>query len=149
MRSYEYHHIIGFEETNLTGNVYYANHIRWQGRCRELFLKDNASEIIDDLKNGLLLITTRVSCEYYSELYAFNAIILRMQAGAISQNRVTMLFDYICINENDEEQLMAKGEQQIACMREQNGHVSPTPIPPASNSKFIAFQFNFHPFWLN
>jgi len=131
MRSYEYRHVIGFEDTNLVGNVYYANHVRWQGRCREMFLKDNAPEIIEDLNHGLLLITTRVSCEYYSELYAFNEVIIRMQAGAVSQNRITMLFDYVCANEHGEEQLMAKGEQQIACMREQDDHVAPTPIPPA------------------
>ena len=34
MRAYEYRHVVGFEETNLIGNVYYANHVRWQGRCR-------------------------------------------------------------------------------------------------------------------
>ena len=39
MRTFEYRHVIGFEETNLVGNVYYANHVRWQGRCRELVLR--------------------------------------------------------------------------------------------------------------
>ena len=31
---YEYRHIVSFEETNLVGNVYYVNYLRWQGRCR-------------------------------------------------------------------------------------------------------------------
>ena len=31
---YEYRHVVGFEETNLVGNVYYVNYVRWQGRCR-------------------------------------------------------------------------------------------------------------------
>ena len=35
---YEYPHMVGFEETNLVGNVYYVNYLRWQGRCREMFL---------------------------------------------------------------------------------------------------------------
>ena len=39
MRAFEYRHLVGFEETNLVGNVYYANHVRWQGRCREMFLR--------------------------------------------------------------------------------------------------------------
>ena len=42
MKAYEYHHIVSFQETNLVGNVYYANYVQWQGRCREMFLKDNA-----------------------------------------------------------------------------------------------------------
>ena len=31
MPTYELRHIVGFEETNLVGNVYYVNHLRWQG----------------------------------------------------------------------------------------------------------------------
>jgi hypothetical protein len=42
MRAYEYRHVVSFEETNLVGNVYYVNHIRWQGLCREMFLRDYA-----------------------------------------------------------------------------------------------------------
>ena len=38
-RYYEYRHLVTFQETNLVGNVYYANHISWQGRVRELFLR--------------------------------------------------------------------------------------------------------------
>ena len=30
---YEYRHLVGFEETDLVGNVYYVNYVRWQGRC--------------------------------------------------------------------------------------------------------------------
>ena len=39
---YEIRHTVGFEETNLVGNVYYVNYLRWQGRCREMFLRDHA-----------------------------------------------------------------------------------------------------------
>ncbi|HVR11545.1 MAG TPA: acyl-CoA thioesterase, partial [Thermoanaerobaculia bacterium] len=42
MRYFEYRHLVGFEETNLVGNVYYVNHLRWQGRCREMFLLEHA-----------------------------------------------------------------------------------------------------------
>jgi enediyne biosynthesis thioesterase len=34
MLSYEMRYVVGFEETNVVGNVYYAHHVRWQGRCR-------------------------------------------------------------------------------------------------------------------
>ena len=46
MRAYEYRHVVGFEETNLIGNVYYVNHVRWQGRCREMFLRDHAQVLL-------------------------------------------------------------------------------------------------------
>jgi len=94
MRAYEYRHVVGFEETNLIGNVYYANHVRWQGRCREMFLRDRAPEVIEALKYGLVLVTTRVSCEFMAELVAFDEIILRMRLGELAQNRITMKFEY-------------------------------------------------------
>ena len=43
---FEYLHTVGFEETNLVGNVYYVNYLRWQGRCRELFLVGPVCPII-------------------------------------------------------------------------------------------------------
>ena len=94
MRAYEYRHIVGFEETNLIGNVYYANHVRWQGRCREMFLRDRAPDVIEAIKHGLALVTTRVSCEFMAELVAFDEVVLRMRLGELGQNRITMKFEY-------------------------------------------------------
>jgi enediyne biosynthesis thioesterase len=130
MKAYEYHHIVSFEETNLVGNVYYANYVRWQGRCREMFLRDNAPEIIQELSQGLALVTVRVSCDYLSELFAFDEVIIRMRLGEIKQNRITMLFEYWRVTDGGEE-LIAKGEQQAACMRRQGEQTVPTPIPPS------------------
>ncbi len=130
MRTYEYTHIVGFEETNLVGNVYYANHVRWQGRCRELFLRDHAPEILDELRNGLYLVTVRVSCEYFNELFALDKVIIKMTVGDITQSRITMLFEYIR-PEPHGEILIARGEQQIACMHKIDNGMSPAKIPPS------------------
>ena len=124
MRAYEYRHVVGFEETNLIGNVYYANHVRWQGRCREMFLRDRAPEVIEALKFGLVLVTTRVSCEFMAELFAFDEITLRMRLGELAQNRITMNFEYW-----RGEELVARGEQQVACMQREGKQVVPVPVP--------------------
>ena len=124
MRAHEYRHVVGFEETNLTGNVYHANHVRWQGRCREMFLRDRAPEVIEALKHGLVLVTTRVSCEFMAELFAFDEIALRMRLGELVQNRITMNFEYW-----RGEELVARGEQQVACMQREGKQVVPVPVP--------------------
>ena len=129
-RAYEYRHIVGFEETNLVGNVYYTNHLSWQGRVREMFLRDHAPDVLAELSRGLALATLRVSCEYFSELHAFDEVIIRMRLGELLQNRITMLFEYSCIK-NGREELMAKGEQQIACLRRDGDNLVPTPVPPS------------------
>lgn len=130
-RYFDYRHVVGFEETNLVGNVYYVNHLRWQGRCREMFLREHCPEVLDDLRHDLALVTTRCGCQYFNELLPFDEIAVRMRLAEIVQNRVTMRFDYVRFGEGGEEEIVARGEQQIACMRrDATGAVVPTPVPP-------------------
>jgi enediyne biosynthesis thioesterase len=130
MRAYEYRHVVGFEETNLVGNVYYVNHLRWQGRCRELFLRDHAPELLAELGRGLSLVTTHCSCEYLAELSALEEVIVRMRLEMLTQNRITLGFEYWQQGPTTEV-LVARGSQQVACMRREGGRLVPTPVPEA------------------
>lgn len=127
-RAYEYRHIVGFEETNLVGNVYYVNHLRWQGRCREMFLRENAPGVLAALDGDLALATTRCSCEYLGELRAFDEIVLRMRLASMAQNRIALDFEYWKVSGNDE-QLIARGQQEVASMRRESDTMVPTSIP--------------------
>jgi enediyne biosynthesis thioesterase len=109
-------HVVSFEETNLVGNVYYVNHLRWQGRCRELFLREYAPELIDRLGKDLAIVTVRCSCEYIAELAAFDEVIVRLRLASLSQGRLAMQFEYWRVRDGAE-QLVATGEQEVACMR--------------------------------
>jgi enediyne biosynthesis thioesterase len=131
VKAYEYRHQISFEETNLVGNVYYVNHLRWQGRCREMFLRDNAPAVLDELRRDLAIATVRCSCDYLAELEAFDEILIRMRLGEVIQNRITLLFEYWRLNGGNGggEELVARGEQQIACMRRDGRRAVPTAIP--------------------
>jgi enediyne core biosynthesis thioesterase len=131
VRYYEYRHRVGFEETNLVGNVYYVNHLRWQGRCREMFLHQHAPEVLGEIGNGLALATIRCSCDYLAELQAFDEVLLRMRLGAVAQNRLTLHFEYWRRSEAGGEELVARGEQQVACMRRDGAAMVPAPIPAA------------------
>jgi enediyne biosynthesis thioesterase len=130
VRTYEYRHLVGFEETNLVGNVYYVNHLRWQGRCRELFLRDHAPEVLDELGRDLVLSTLRCSCEYLHELRAHDEIAVRMSLRDLAHNRLTLGFEYWLQRDGGEE-LVARGEQQIATLRRAGDGAVPTPIPAA------------------
>lgn len=137
--AFEYRHVVGFEETNLVGNVYYAHHVRWQGRCREMFLREHAPEVLDQLTDGLALVTTRVSCEYLAELRALDEVSVRMRLGELAQNRVTMTFEYWRTGPGGEE-LVARGEQQVACMRREGEGMVPVPVPPPLRSGLDPFR---------
>ncbi len=138
MRAFEYRHTVGFEETNLVGNVYYVNHLRWQGRCREMFLRAHAPSILEELGRGLALVTTRVSCEYLDEVRAFDELLIEMRLGSLSQNRVLMHFDYHRLRDGRRE-LVARGQQEIACMVRQGERTVPQPFPPELREALNAY----------
>ena len=128
MRAYEYRHVVGFEETNLVGNVYFVNHLRWQGRCRELFLRDHAPGILVELERGLAFVTIHVSCDYFEEVRAWDEVTIRMRLVSQTQNRLTLSFDYYRTH-GVQEQLIARGEQQIASMAREEAGLVPAPLP--------------------
>lgn len=138
MRAYEYRHVVGFEETNLVGNIYYVNHIRWQGRCREMFLRDHAPDVLAELTRGLALVTVRVECEYLGELAAFDEVLIRMRLGSMTQNQVTMEFEYARLTESGE-QPVARGRQQVAAMRRDGAVLRPTPLPESLRAALQKF----------
>ena len=92
---YEYRHLVGFEETNLVGNVYYVNYLRWQGRCREMFLRDRAPAVLEDLRDDLKLFTLKVECEFMVEIAAFDELSIRMRLEDLTQTQIGFAFDYV------------------------------------------------------
>lgn len=137
MNAFEYHHVIGFEETSLAGNVYYVNHLHWQGRARELFLRQYAPEILAELERGFALITLRCSCDYLAELKAFDEVTIRMFLVSMGQNRIAMRFEYL--REGEPRELVARGEQEIACMQREGDRLVPAPIPKSLREALAPF----------
>lgn len=124
MKYYEYLHTVGFQETNLIGNVYYVHYLSWQGRCREMFLQDNAPGVLQDIAAGLKLATVRVACEYEEELFAFDKVSVRMSLGNLKPNGMTLRFTYVKVAD-ERETIVARGEMEIACLR----GTAATPVP--------------------
>ena len=126
---YELQHGVGFEETNFVGNVYFVDYLRWQGHCREQFLKDEAPTVLAEIMNDdLKLFTLKVECEYFAEITAFDELSVRMTLDELTQTQIQFSFDYVHLAE-DGEKLVAKGKQRIACMRGPNNATKPTRVP--------------------
>ncbi|WP_318219325.1 acyl-CoA thioesterase [Streptomyces sp. SCL15-6] len=128
---FEYRHTVGFEETNLVGNVYYVNYLRWQGRCRELFLKQKAPEVLADVQDDLKLFTLKVDCEFFAEITAFDELSIRMRLSDFGQTQLEFTFDYVKVDEDGGEALVARGRQRVACMRGPNTNTVPSLVPEA------------------
>lgn len=129
-----------FEETNLVGNIYFANYVLWQGKCREMFLYEYCPEVIEEINNGLALITLDLSVQYYSQLFAFDKVVMKMSLQAQSTSRLMMHFDYYGKNEDGTLRLIAKGSQATAAMRHKDGKLEPTHFPESLYEVFEKFE---------
>jgi len=136
---YEYQHLVGFEETNLVGNVYYVNYLRWQGRCREMFLLERAPAVLADLQDDLKLFTVRCECEFFAEITAFDRLSIRMRLVDLTQTQVGFGFDYVRLRDGLEE-LVARGQQRVACMRGPNTNTQPTRVPDALRQALASYR---------
>lgn len=136
---YEYQHLVGFEETNLVGNVYYVNYLRWQGRCREMFLLERAPAVLADLQDDLKLFTVRCECEFFAEITAFDRLSIRMRLVDLTQTQVGFGFDYVRLRDGLEE-LVARGQQRVACMRGPNTNTQPTRVPEALRQALASYR---------
>jgi len=140
VKFFAWRHLVGFQDTNLVGNVYFVNHLSWQGRCRELFLKQHAPQILARLQQGFALATVRCSCDYLVELEAFDEVELRMSLKQTSRNQIAMDFAYWRLEKGGGETLVARGQQQVACMERRDGQMVPVPIPQELSEALAAYQ---------
>jgi enediyne core biosynthesis thioesterase len=139
-RGFRYRHIVTFQETNVIGNVYFTHHIAWQGRCREIFLKQHAPDILDEIARDLRLVTRQVSCEYFEELRAFDEIEVEMRLAYIRQNRIGLDFNLeLCCKEK---MCVARGFQEIGCARTTPGGLVATPPPALLIRALTSFHYS-------
>lgn len=137
--SFTYRHIVTFEETNVVGNVYFTRYIAWQGRCREMFLRQNAPDILGEIARDLRLVTLRVACEYFEELKAFDEIDVQMSLAHIRQNKLGLNFNYLKVQDGPAA-VAARGFQEIGCMRLTNCGLAPINVPPSLAEALRPFQ---------
>lgn len=110
IRYFEYRFQVSFEETNVVGNVYFANYFVWQGKCREAFLSKYAPRVLDDFAEGHGMITKMSTCEFFEEAFAFDNLVVRMNLEKLNRTSITMAFEY-CREEGEQFVLLARGKQ--------------------------------------
>ena len=126
-RSFDMPHVVTFEETNLVGNVYYTNYFSWQGRCREMFLREHAPQTLAALQGGeLRLVTAHASCDFVDEFRAFDEVLVSLSLNRFIAFGVSLNFDYSRAG-----QTLARGRQDIKFLQRQGGQWALCEMPPA------------------
>jgi enediyne biosynthesis thioesterase len=135
---YEYRHRVGFEETDLTGTVHYVNYLRWQGRCREIFLQEHAPDVLGEIREDLKMFTLSASCEFFSDATAFDEVSVRMRLEKLTDTQISVAFDYVRVRDG-REQLIARGRQRVACMRGPNTATRPAMVPASLRGALLPY----------
>lgn len=117
-----------FADTNVVGNVYFANYILWQGKCRELFLHEFCPNIVREIEAGHALVTLDLSCRYVEQLRALETVVIRMNVEELSNTRMLMSFHYYRV-EGSSYTLVCQSHQSVASMRYIDGQFVTVPFP--------------------
>ncbi len=138
-RYFEYRHTVGFKDTNLVGNVYFTNHIEWQGRCREMFLKEHCPEILEDFET-VSLVTVKCACEYFQEIHALDQLAIRMTLEKVEETKILLSFHYFRLGADEKETLIARGDQELSCIKTSNGPIEHRELPKCLIKALFPFQ---------
>ncbi|WP_007023580.1 acyl-CoA thioesterase [Saccharomonospora iraqiensis] len=135
MSEYVLRHRVMFDETNLVGNVYFAHYLHWQGHCREAFLAEHAPGVLHEVRTGeLVMVTVSCSMEYFVEVFALEEIDIGMTLRGSAGNRVEMDYEF-----RRAEQLVARGQQVVSCLRRTENGVSPVRVPEELSRALAAY----------
>jgi enediyne biosynthesis thioesterase len=135
MPAYIYRPDVTFEATNVVGNVYFANFVRWQGACRERFLKAHAPGVLKLVaQRALVLHTSSVDCKFTDPIGATldDEISVEMRLTHLRGGRLTVAFDYFRVGANGQEQApeqIAAGTQSLCCKRPTSTGLVPAVFP--------------------
>ncbi len=122
---YEYKLTVSTGEATLVGHVHFVDYLRWQGRCRELFLEAEVPALPAD---GVRLHALKAECEYFTEIKAHDELSVRMRLEEITRTQIQFTFDYMKTRDG-KEVLAARGRQRVACFRGVEGEAVVSTVP--------------------
>jgi enediyne biosynthesis thioesterase len=125
---YEIKFVTTFADTNVVGNIYFANYILWQGKCRELFLHEFCPDVVKEIENGLALVTLDLSCRFVEQLRALETVVIRMYVEELSNTRMLLSFHYYRV-EGSSYGLVCESHQSVASMRYVDGEFVTVQFP--------------------
>jgi enediyne biosynthesis thioesterase len=114
--NFDNRHLVTFGDTNVVGNVYFANYFRWMGECREAIMALYYPEFEEDLRRGFGLITEFAHIDYHQEARLFDSVVVRLTITSLSRTRVEFAFEFIRAKDQE---LLAKGRQAVVWVNAQ------------------------------
>jgi len=124
----------GLEDSNLIGNLYYANYFKWQGKVRDRFFYGLAPELFRGFGSSGEAYVLNSRAEFLRDAMPFDRIVVAMSVTAVYQFGATFRFEYFAADGSGGTRKLAVGEQDIAWVK-QGVAVA---LPPAFVQALIA-----------
>ena len=118
------------DNSNLVGNVYFANYFSWQGQARDKYLYSLAPEYFRGTGESGELVCLESRVEHLREAMPFDSIIVSMALKELSGFSIVLFFEYFRVEAEGRRTKLAIGEQKAAWVaRDKKGNPVPEPFP--------------------
>ena len=118
------------EESNLVGNVYFANYFTWQGKVRDLFLHSIAPQYFRGIGSDGEMVCLRSRMDYLREAMPFDRIQVVMTVRSIRTCGAVLGFEYYRLEPEGRRQKLSVGTHEVAWVRrDTNGDPQPAAFP--------------------
>jgi NAD(P)-dependent dehydrogenase (short-subunit alcohol dehydrogenase family)/acyl-CoA thioesterase FadM len=120
------------EDSNIVGNIYFANYYAWQGRVRDRYFYSLVPECFQGTGDAGELLCLKCRIDHLREGMPFDRIEVRMALKTLQTSRATMYFDYFKVLPDSRLLKLASGEQIVVWVRrDANSNPVPHPFPQA------------------
>ena len=118
------------ENSNIVGNIYFANYYAWQGQVRDHYFYRIIPEFFRGVAENGELICLQTQVQHLREAMPFDRIIVTMALKSLKKYSVTFHFEYFKEEHDGKRTKLAFGEQQnIWVVRDEKGRPLPSVFP--------------------
>ncbi|MBI9090532.1 MAG: SDR family NAD(P)-dependent oxidoreductase [Desulfobacterium sp.] len=125
------------DNSNLVGNIYFANYFAWQGQARDRYFYDLIPEYFRGTgeRGELLCLESRV--DHLREAMPFDRIVVTVALKQLKAHGAVFYFEYFKLGDDGMRTKLAFGEQtMIWVTRDSQGKPAPAPFPSKIKADF-------------
>ena len=101
------------EESNLVGNIYFANYAKWLGKTRDLYFQSIVPEYFKGVGDRGEFLALNCDIEHLQEAMPFDKILVRMYLETIYDKGFDLFFEFFRVDKARKEIKLAYGKQSV------------------------------------
>jgi acyl-CoA thioesterase FadM len=119
------------EDSNLIGNIYFANYSKWLGRTVDLFFYDLIPEVFKGTGDKGELLCLNCEIEHLREAMPFDKVIVKMYLDTLYESGLDLYFEYYRLNIDSSETKLAIARFKAIWVKRKNNSIPETEMLPS------------------